>query len=148
MADSFAQIIIHITFHTKSGGVTIREEHLPRVYEYVGGEIRSLKGTPMCIGGRPDHLHILCTLPKTIALSEFLMNIKKGCSKWIKGIDPAYRLFAWQDGYGAFSVSYSMVEKTVNYIAHQAEHHKKKGFKDEFKAFLAANGIEYDEKYL
>ena len=148
MADSFAQILVHITFHTKADGITIHQNDLPRVFEYIGGEIRMLKGIPFIVGGRPDHIHILTTLPKTTSLSDFMMNIKKGCSKWIKEIDGRYSKFAWQDGYGAFSVSYSMREKTINYIANQEEHHRKRTFREEFKLFLEANGIDYDERYL
>ena len=148
MADTFVQILIHITFHTKSDGITIHPDDLPRVYEYIGGEIRMLNGIPIIVGGRPDHIHILSTLPKTMSLSDFMMNIKKGCSKWIKGIGKRYEKFAWQDGYGAFSVSYSMKEKTINYIANQEEHHRKKTFREEYRQFLEANGISYDEKYL
>ena len=90
MADSFAQILVHITFHTKADGITIHQNDLPRVFEYIGGEIRMLKGIPFIVGGRPDHIHILTTLPKPTSLSDFMMNIKKGCSKWIKEIDGRY----------------------------------------------------------
>lgn len=148
MADSFAQILVHLTFHTKVDTPTILEEHLPRVFEYIGGEVRSLKGIPFAVGGRPDHIHILSTLPKTMTLSDFIMNIKKGASKWIKTVDDRYRLFAWQDGYGAFSVSYANKDRVVGYIANQEEHHKKKTFREEYIEFLKSNNIEYDERYV
>lgn len=148
MADSFAQILVHLTFHTKVDTPTILEEHLPRVFEYIGGEIRSLNGIPFAVGGRPDHIHILSTLPKTMTLSDFIMNIKKGASKWIKTVDDRYHLFAWQDGYGAFSVSYANKDRVVGYIANQEEHHKKKTFREEYIEFLKSNNIEYDERYV
>lgn len=148
MADSFAQILVHLTFHTKVDTPTILEEHLPRVFEYIGGEVRSLNGIPFAVGGRPDHIHILSTLPKTMTLSDFIMNIKKGASKWIKTVDDRYRLFAWQDGYGAFSVSYANKDRVVGYIANQEEHHKKKTFREEYIEFLKSNNIEYDERYV
>ena len=148
MADSFAQILVHLTFHTKVDTPTILEEHLPHVFEYIGGEVRSLKGIPFAVGGRPDHIHILSTLPKTMTLSDFIMNIKKGASKWIKTVDDRYRLFAWQDGYGAFSVSYTNKDRVVGYIANQEEHHKKKTFREEYIEFLKSNNIEYDERYV
>ena len=148
MADSFAQILVHLTFHTKVDAPTILEEHLPRVFEYIGGEIRTLKGIPFAVGGRPDHIHILSTLPKTMSLADFVMNIKKGASKWIKTIDNRYRLFAWQDGYGVFSVSYANKDRVVNYIANQEQHHRKKTFREEYIEFLKSNNIEYDERYI
>lgn len=148
MADSFAQILVHITFHTKVDAPMILEEHLPRVFEYIGGEIRAMKGIPFIVGGRPDHIHCLTTLPKTMPLSDFIMNIKKGASKWIKNIDNGYRMFAWQDGYGAFSVSYTNKDRVVNYIANQKQHHSKKSFQEEYIEFLKSNNIEYEEKYL
>ena len=148
MADSFAQILVHLTFHTKVDYPTMLEEHLSRVFEYIGGEIRALKGIPFAVGGRPDHIHILSTLPKTMPLADFVMNIKKGASKWIKTIDNRYRLFSWQDGYGAFSVSYANKDRVVNYIANQKQHHQKKTFREEYIEFLRSNNIEYDERYV
>ena len=148
MADSFAQILIHLTFHVKTDAPTILEEHLPRVFEYIGGEVRGLGGIPYVIGGRPDHIHILTTLPKTQTLSDFIMYIKKGCSKWIKGVDARYARFVWQDGYGAFSVSYANKDKVVNYIANQQEHHRHKTLREEMKEFLEKNGMSYDERYI
>ena len=126
----------------------ILEEHLPRVFEYIGGEIRAMKGIPFIVGGRPDHIHCLTTLPKTMPLSDFKKKKKKGASKWIKNIDNGYRMFAWQDGYGAFSVSYTNKDRVVNYIANQKQHHSKKSFQEEYIEFLKSNNIEYEEKYL
>ena len=83
-----------------------------------------------------------------MTLSDFIMNIKKGASKWIKTVDDRYRLFAWQDGYGAFSVSYANKDRVVGYIANQEEHHKKKTFREEYIEFLKSNNIEYDERYV
>ena len=85
MPDSFVQILTHITFHVKADAPTILEEHLPRVFEYLGGEVRGLGGNPFAIGGRPDHVHILTTLPKTRSLSDFLMNIMKSDSDRVLG---------------------------------------------------------------
>lgn len=83
-----------------------------------------------------------------MSLSDFVMNVKKGVSKWIKTIDDRYRLFSWQDGYGAFSVSYAIKDRVINYIANQELHHKKKTFKEEYLEFLRSNNIEYDERYV
>ncbi|MBP3764007.1 MAG: transposase [Bacteroidales bacterium] len=132
----------------KSSGITIARDHLPRVFDYMAGEVRILGGVPIIVGGMPDHIHMLVALPRTMSIADFMMNVKKGSSKWIKGIDGRYRSFAWQEGYGAFSVSHSMKEKTINYISTQEVHHRKKSFMEEYRSFLEANGIEYDERYL
>lgn len=148
MADSFSQVLVHLTFHVKSSGVTIANDDLPRVFQYIGGIVRSLKGVPMAVGGMPDHIHILSSLPKTMSIADFVMNIKKSSSKWIKGLGEKHSSFAWQDGYGIFSVSYSIRNHVVGYIMHQVEHHGRKSFQDEYRAFLESNGIDFDERYL
>lgn len=101
----------------------------------------------MEVGGVCNHVHILTSLPKTMALADFVRNVKAASSKWIKQIDGYYETFAWQDGYGAFSVSPSLLDKTKKYIARQAEHHKKITLREEYKMILDRYGIEYDEKY-
>ena len=145
MASSLAKVTVHIVFHVKSTGIPMHKEDLPRIFQYIGGIIKGMDGIPIEIGGVCNH--ILTTLPKTIALSDFVRNIKSNSSKWIKELDSYYAPFCWQDGYGAFSVSPSILDKTVNYIRSQEEHHKKKSFKDEYKSFLDASGISYDERY-
>lgn len=102
----------------------------------------------LIVGGMPDHIHILASIQATLTISDFVKNIKVWSSKWLKEIGPAYRGFAWQDGYGAFSVSHSVIPKTISYISNQAEHHKKLSFREEYIQMLRANEIEYDEKYL
>ena len=92
-------------------------------------------------------MHILTSLPKALSLVDFVRIIKSDSSKWMKSIDPHYAAFVWQEGYGAFSVSSSLVDKTVAYIRGQAEHHRKRTFREEYKLFLEAYGIEYDERF-
>ncbi len=96
----------------------------------------------------PDHIHILTTLPKTMSLSDYARTIKANSSKWIKMIGKEYELFKWQHGYGAFSVSPSILKQTQQYIKNQATHHHKQSFKEEYEAFLHAYHIEYDRQYL
>ena len=135
-------------FHIKISSVKIKEDDLNRVFAYIGGIIKGAHGIPIEIGGRPDHIHILTTLPKTMALSEFVRTIKSNSSKWMKELDARYKMFEWQDGYGAFSVSSTLMDKTVNYIRGQEEHHVKRSAKEEYKMFLDAYNVEYDERYL
>ena len=148
MASSLVKIDLHIIFHVKSTSVVMRHEDLPRIFQYIGGVIKELGGIPFIVGGVCDHIHILTTLPKSLALTDFIRDIKANSSKWIKEIDVRYSRFFWQDGYGAFSVSPSLIEKTISYIRHQEEHHKSRTFEEEYKLFLEAYGITYDTKYV
>lgn len=147
MASTLIKIDIHLIFHVKSTGIAIRKEDVPRLCQYIGGIIRSMDAIPLEIGGMSDHVHILTSLPKSTALTDFVRDIKANSSKWIKQVDVAYNQFAWQDGYGAFSVSPTLLDKTINYIRNQEIHHKSRTFKDEYKLFLEHYGIEYNEKY-
>jgi len=147
MASSLAKINIHLIFHTKTTGADIRNEDLPRIFQYIGGIIKGMDGIPIEIGGTYNHVHILTSLPKSIALTDYIRNIKANSSKWIKQLDAHYEQFAWQDGYGAFSVSPSLLEKTIQDIRCQEEHHKKRSFREEYRLFLDAYGIVYDERY-
>lgn len=148
MANSFIQINVHITFHVKTGTVPIAQTDLVRLYSYLGGCVKEQGAKAIAVGGMPDHVHMLVSIPATTNISDFVKNIKVWSSKWLKTQGSLYRCFAWQDGYGAFSVSHSVIPKTVEYIANQAEHHKKESFREEYIRFLRANEIEYDEKYL
>lgn len=148
MANTYVSNILHIVFHTKSGGTTIAAADLKRVHQYIGGIVKGTGSTLIEIGGMPDHIHLLASLPKTTSLSDFVRTIKADSSRWIKGVAPRYERFAWQEGYGAFSVSASVVPKVVQYIRNQERHHKSKTFVEEYKSFMEAYGIDYDERYL
>ena len=142
MASSLVIINAHLIFHVKSTGITMRPNDLPRIFQYMGGIIKRLGGIPIEIGGVTNHVHILTSLPKSMALADFVRDVKSNSSKWIKQIDAHYARFSWQDGYGAFSVSPSLLDKTINYIRGQEEHHRKRCFKDEYKLFLEHYGID------
>ena len=97
------------------------------------------------VGGRPDHIHILTTLPASMSMSDFVRNIKSNTSKWIKGIDSCYADFSWQEGYGAFSVSESNKDIVINYIANQDAHHRTHSAQEEFCNFLKKHGVNAEE---
>ena len=147
MASTLVKIDVHLIFHVKSTGIKMHEDDLPRIFAYISGIINGVGGLPIEVGGRPDHVHILTSLPKTMSLSDFVRAIKADSSRWIKRLDDKYAQFAWQEGYGAFSVSPSLIEKTANYIRGQEEHHKKRSFQEEYRLFLEAYGIQYDERF-
>ncbi|MBC9796847.1 transposase [Sinomicrobium weinanense] len=148
MAQSLSQIIIHIVFGTKMRYPLIKPEIENELYAYMGDTIKRNGGIPFLINGVEGHLHILSTLPKTITLAKFIEDIKRNSSRWIKTKGIAYQKFAWQRGYGAFSVSSSKKDVVYRYIARQKQHHKKTNFKEELLEFLQKYNVDYDERYL
>ena len=141
MAHTYTNINLHIIFHIKSTGITIREEDLTRVFQYIRGVIQNKSGCTYIVGGRPDHIHILLSLPVTLCVSDLVRTIKSNTSRWIRDINPEYTNFAWQEGYGAFSVSESNRTAVINYIANQQEHHRKYTTQEEFTLFLRKHGF-------
>lgn len=144
MGRSYTNTIVHIIFHIKSSANPIKEEDLSEVFRYIGGIIRSLSGFAYVVGGRPDHIHILASQPTTMSLSDLLREIKAHTSKWIKGLNPEYKNFSWQEGYGAFSVSESKKQAVIRYINNQKEHHQVYSAHEEFVYFLKKNGLSTD----
>lgn len=147
MATTLVKNDLHIVFHVKSTSPLIRTDDMDTVCKYIAGIIHNNNGLAMEIGGMPDHIHILSSLPKTMSLSDYVRDIKTNSSRWIKTLDNHYSRFEWQEGYGAFSVSPSLLDKTVAYIKGQKEHHKKRTFREEYIMFLQASNIEYDERF-
>ena len=100
----------------------------------------------LAIGGTADHAHALLSLPGMMSFAKAVQLIKGGSSKWVHDTFPRHKKFEWQEGYGAFSVSASQVDKTIAYINNQKEHHRKKTFQQEFPDLLKKHGIEYDAR--
>ena len=100
------------------------------------------------VGGVENHVHALIMFSKTETVAHVVEEMKRNSSRWIKTLSPKYERFAWQGGYGAFSVSQSQVDRVLNYIGNQAEHHKKQNFRDEYLGLLRLYNIEYDERYV
>ena len=148
MANTYTKLNIHIVFHVKSTGIPLRKEDLSQVFSYIGGIINNIGGYPVTVGGITNHIHILATMPKTMSVADCVKTIKANSSRWIKSIDSYYEAFSWQEGYGAFCVSPSLLKKTIHYIETQEKHHHVESVRDEFIRFLKANGIEFDERYL
>lgn len=148
MSQSYVQFYTHIVFHTKNNLPLVKPGIESELYSYLGGILKNYKSNPIQIGGTSDHIHILCTLPKTMSIADLVEEIKKSSSKWIKTKGLEYQNFYWQDGYGGFSVSSSGVESVRKYILTQKEHHKNVSWIDEYKKLLDAYGINYEDKYL
>jgi REP element-mobilizing transposase RayT len=147
MASSLVKINVHIIFHVKSTSAPMRTSDLTRIFSYIGGILKNIGSIPIAIGGMPDHIHILSSLPSNMSISDMVRIVKTESCRWIKTLDDYYECFSWQSGYGAFSVSPSILERTANYIMNQAEHHKARTFIEEYKTLLSAYGIPYDERY-
>lgn len=148
MSQSLSKLFIHIIFHTKNSKALIRKEDKEILYSYIGSIIKDNESIPIMINGVEDHVHILCVLSKNIALAKLVEEIKRHSSRWIKTISQHYKNFAWQGGYGGFSVSSSLHNKTIEYILNQEEHHKKMTFKEDYLLFLEEYGMAYNSKYL
>ena len=126
----------------------MKKDDLFDIHSYISGILKNIECPPVVIGGTTNHVHILCVLNKNMALSKMAEEIKRSSSKWIKERGSYYQWFAWQEGYGAFSVSQSKVDVVTKYIQNQEEHHKKMTFQDELKMFLKEYNVEFNEEYL
>jgi len=148
MPQSLSKVYVHITFSTKDRQNKIDNNIENSLYEYIGGICKGLECNPVTIGGHKDHVHLLCLLSRKISQMKLLEEIKKQSSKWIKTKGQVYSKFYWQDGYGIFSVNPTKIDKVIDYIQAQEHHHKKRSFKEEFRAFLKKYNVEYDERYV
>jgi putative transposase len=148
MGQSLVKNYIHIVFSTKYRQPLIKEIFEKDLFAYLGGICNKLECTPIIVGGYLDHVHILCLLSKKIALMKLLEEVKSHSSKWMKTKDDSLQNFYWQDGYGAFSVNANDIDKVINYIANQKQHHQKKIFQDEYRMILKKYNVEYDERYV
>jgi len=148
MPQSYVNLLYHVVFSTKDREPLIVEAVQPRLYEYVGGIIRKHGGVPLAVNGTDDHLHLFARLRQDIALSDIVRDLKASSSGWMHKVFPDLKDFAWQRGYGAFTVSESRAGAVRRYVERQKVRHREQGFKEEFVSFLRANGVEFDERYL
>ena len=148
MPHTSSNLLVHFVFSTKDRAPSITSEIQDDLHAYLGGIVREIGGKALIVNGTSNHVHILGRIPTTRSSAEIVRVLKANSSKWIHQRWPQHRIFSWQSGYGAFSVSESAAERVRCYIANQQEHHKKISFQDEFRAFLRKNNIEVDETYL
>ena len=148
MPHSFACLHYHLIFSTKHRLPQITPDFAGRLYEYMGGIVRAENGCLLTSGGMPDHVHLLVSLPAKPSVADCLRIIKANASKWVHETFPDKHAFAWQEGYGAFSVSLSNDGNVERYIARQEEHHRRMTFQEEFLEFLKRHRVPYDEKYI
>jgi putative transposase len=141
MPHSHICCLVHVVFGTAERRHTIRGDMQERLHGYMGGIARQNGIAVLAIGGTVDHVHLLFSLPRTISVAKAVQLVKGGSSKWLHETEPGFRNFAWQEGYGAFSIGVSQREKTIKYIEAQSEHHKAMSFGDEMTKFLRAHGV-------
>ena len=148
MPHSYVSNLVHCIFSTKERFPFINANLESRLWAYIGGIARENKMRALAIGGTTDHIHTLLSLPATMDVVKAVQLIKGGSSKWVHDNFRENQEFAWQEGYGAFSVSASQLDKTIAYIRGQKKHHRKRTFEAEFVEFLDKHGIEYDRRYV
>jgi putative transposase len=149
MPQSLAKVLVHIVFSTKQRYPFLADKRIrDEMHAYLGGTCNELGCPVLTVGGFADHVHILCVLSRNVSMAEFVGDMKRGSSKWIKTKGKLLTKFAWQNGYGAFSVGQSEVDRVKEYIARQEEHHRKKTFQDEYRWFLKECEVDYDERYV
>ncbi|HEY4416549.1 MAG TPA: IS200/IS605 family transposase [Verrucomicrobiae bacterium] len=149
MPQSLAKIILHTVFSTKDRRPFLHDKALrEELHRYIGGILTNLDCQPLIIGGVEDHVHLLSTLSRTCEPATMIKEVKRGSSLWLKTKEQNLQDFAWQNGYGIFSIGHLQIEEAKKYIAGQEEHHRKVSFQDEFRKFLERYAVEFDERYV
>jgi putative transposase len=148
MPQSLACNLVHVIFSTKNRKPLLTDSIRSDLHDYAGGILRDLKSPALIMNSVNDHIHLLLNLHRTKALSDVIMELKRGTSLWVKEKDPTLADFYWQSGFGAFSIGKSMVPDVSLYIKNQAEHHKELSYQDELRLFLRRYEIEFDERYV
>lgn len=148
MAHSFTSSLFHCVFSTKERAKIITPELQERLRPYLGGIARDNDMKALAIGGIEDHVHLLLSLPSTLAIAKAIQLVKGNSSKWVHETFPHMADFAWQEGYGAFSIGVSGIDATTEYIQNQEKHHRKKSFQEEFLSFLNKHAIDYDPRFI
>lgn len=148
MANTYTNLFVHIVFSVKERRKLLDKKLREELYLYISGVAKAKDFQIPFMNGTDDHIHILALLKPNISVVQAVQFIKSNSSKWIHEKYPQLKIFSWQEGYGAFSVSTSQIEKTKRYILNQEEHHKKMDFTEEYKKLMEINNIKFEEQYL
>lgn len=148
MPQSLSKVLLHVVFSTKNREKTIPGHLRAKLHAYLAGICRAKGSEAYRVGGTEDHVHIACTLPRTLTQAKLLEEIKKPSSIWMKQQEGGSRNFSWQAGYGVFSLGQSQLPTLLQYIDNQEQHHRTKTFKEELLELLVKYNVDYDEKYL
>jgi REP element-mobilizing transposase RayT len=147
MSHTYCCSLFHCVFSTKERCKTIVPEIQPRLWAFMGGIARNHEMKALGIGGMEDHVHILLSLPTSLAIAKAMQEIKSASSRWMHE-SCGMGSFDWQEGYGAFSIGWAQMSATLAYIERQGQHHRTRDFQSEFLAFLKKHRIEYDPRYV
>ncbi len=147
MPSTHLSLHYHVVFSTKDRAPLIRDAWRDRLHAFMGGVLKTSEAVPEAIGGVADHVHLLIGLRATVRLADVIRDLKSVSSKWVHD-EISDRSFAWQEGYGAFTVSTSQRELVKDYIARQEEHHRRRSFQEEYRELLRLSGVDFDERYL
>lgn len=148
MPNTYSQIYIQIVFAVKGRNSLIHQSWEENLYRYISGIVQNKEQKMLAINGMPNHIHFLLGMKPTCCLSDLIREVKKSSNEYIKENSFTKFNFSWQEGYGAFSYSQSHLDKVIDYIMKQKQHHTTKSFKEELIGLLKAFKITYDEKYL
>jgi putative transposase len=143
---SLANVLIHLIFSTKNREPVTPHDLTPTLHGYIVGILDNLRCPSIQTGGTRDHVHVLFSQSRTLAIAKVVEEVKKSSSKWMKG--QGVSSFTWQAGYAVFSVSESQKAAVVRYIQRQEAHHRHVGFQEEIREFLIRHGVSYDERYI
>ncbi|MCP4697989.1 MAG: transposase [Gammaproteobacteria bacterium] len=147
MPQSLSNILVHIVFSTKNRKDLILPLIETELHAYMAKIYRNEACPALIIGGTTNHIHSLCRLERTVTTAHLLEQVKKGTSKWIKTKGREFSGFAWQTGYGAFSIGASNIDALTQYIRTQKQHHKNISFEDEYRTLLKKHNVAFDERY-
>lgn len=148
MPQSFASLHVHIVFSTKHRERTLEPEIRPRLHEIIGGVLRDNSSALIAAGGTDDHIHLLVSLARTMAVADAVRAVKSNSSNWIHREFRRLQEFRWQEGYGAFAVSFSGIDAVKAYLAGQESHHAAMSYQDELRELLRRHEMEWDERYV
>ena len=148
MPESLAFILLHVIFSTKNREPVLNPSVRPDLYAYLATVVRNAGCECYRVGGVADHVHLAIRLSRTVTMSNLIEELKTSSSRWLKTQSPELAGFAWQRGYGTFSVGPSDLDALTQYIDSQEEHHRTRTFQEEYRAFLKKYGVEYDERYV
>ena len=148
MPHSLTDLVVHVSFSTKDRRPFLDDSLKPRLFAYIKAIVREHGAKLHNVNGSLDHLHLLLSLPSSVALADLIRFVKGGSSHWLRKEFPDQQEFGWQEGYAAFSVSHSRMNRVYEYISRQPEHHAKVTFREELLAFLKRHEIAYDERYI
>ena len=148
MPSTFTQNLYHIVFSTKHREPWLSPAIEERLHPFLGGIARDLGCTPLAVNGDADHIHAVLRFPSKLSISDLAMHLKGRSSAWLHGEFPAAAGHGWQDGYGGFTVSSSMLDRVIEYVRRQKDHHARVSFKDELRELMRLHGVDVQESDL